>query len=108
MQGDFEPKRGQNSVRNGFSKNDSKSFGMLRSLIFSRFPPCWAHFARVPHVPSPPARSQYSVLMRDILGAFLGHIMELGGPRGLFDTGKSSCMWSVATISLHLAILNSF
>ena len=42
------------------------------------------------------------------LWAFLGHIVELEGPRGLFDTGKSSSMWSVATISLRLAGLNWF
>ena len=42
------------------------------------------------------------------LGVVLGHIMELEGPRGLFDTGKSNYMWRVATISLCLAVLNRF
>ena len=41
-------------------------------------------------------------------GAFCGHIVVLEGPKGLVDIGKSSCMWSVATISLRLAILNWF
>ena len=40
------------------------------------------------------------------LGAFLGHIVVLEGPKGLFGTEKSSCMWRVATISLRLAVLN--
>ena len=34
--------------------------------------------------------------------------MELEGRKGLVDTGKSSCMWSVLTVSLGLAILNVF
>ena len=34
--------------------------------------------------------------------------MELEGRKELFDTGKSSRMWSVPTISLRLAVLNGF
>ena len=34
--------------------------------------------------------------------------MELEGHKGLVDTGKSSRTWSVATVSLHLAVLNVF
>ena len=34
--------------------------------------------------------------------------MELEGRKELVDTGKSSCMWSVATVSLRLAVLNVF
>ena len=42
-------------------------------------------------------------------GAFwAGHIVELEGPRGLFGTGKSSCMGRVATISLQLAVFSRF
>ena len=37
-----------------------------------------------------------------LVGLFLGHIVELKGTRGLFDTVKSSRMWSVATVSLRL------
>ena len=39
---------------------------------------------------------------------FLGHIVESHGNKGLFITGKSRRMWSVATISLYLAVLNGF
>ena len=34
--------------------------------------------------------------------------MELEGRKELFDTGKSSRMWSVPTVSLCLAVLNRF
>ena len=34
--------------------------------------------------------------------------MELEGRKELFDTGKSSRMWSVRTVSLRLAVLNVF
>ena len=34
--------------------------------------------------------------------------MELEGRKGLVDTGKSSCMCSVPTASLRLAVLNVF
>ena len=41
-------------------------------------------------------------------GPFLGHIVELKGTRGLFDTLKSSRTLSVATVSLHLGVLPGF
>ena len=41
-------------------------------------------------------------------GLFPGHIMELEGRKELVDTGKSSHMWSVPTVSLRLAVLNVF
>ena len=34
--------------------------------------------------------------------------MELEGRKELLDTGKSSCTWSVHTVSLRLAVLNVF
>ena len=34
--------------------------------------------------------------------------MELEGRKELVDTGKSSCTWSVRTVSLRLAVLNVF
>ena len=34
--------------------------------------------------------------------------MELEGRKELIDTGKSSCTWSVPTVSLRLAVLNVF
>ena len=34
--------------------------------------------------------------------------MELEGPKELVDTGTSSRTWSVATVSLRLAVLNVF
>ena len=34
--------------------------------------------------------------------------MELEGRKELVDTGKSSCTWSVPTVSPHLAVLNVF
>ena len=34
--------------------------------------------------------------------------MELEGRKELVDTGMSSCMWSVPTVSLRLAVLNVF
>ena len=34
--------------------------------------------------------------------------MELEGRKELVDTGKSSCMWSVLTVFLRLAVLNVF
>ena len=43
-----------------------------------------------------------------LFGPFLGHIVELKGTRELFDTVKSSRTWSVATVSLRLAVLTGF
>ena len=43
-----------------------------------------------------------------LFGPFLGHIVELKGTRGLFDTMKSSRTCSVATVSLRLAVLTRF
>ena len=43
-----------------------------------------------------------------LFGPFPGHILELEGRKELVDTGKSSCMWSAPTVSLHLAVLNVF
>ena len=43
-----------------------------------------------------------------LFGPFLGHIVELKGTRGLFDTVKSSRTCSVATVSLRLAVLTRF
>ena len=34
--------------------------------------------------------------------------MELEGRKELVDTGKSSCTWSVPTVSLPFAVLNVF
>ena len=34
--------------------------------------------------------------------------MELEGDKGLFVTGQLRRMWSVATVSLHLAVLSGF
>ena len=34
--------------------------------------------------------------------------MELEGCKELVDTGKSSCTWSIPTVSLRLAVLNVF
>ena len=45
---------------------------------------------------------------RGLFGPFPGHIMELEGRKELVDTGKSSCTWSVPTVSLRLAVLNVF
>ena len=43
-----------------------------------------------------------------LFGPFLGHIVELKGTRGLFDTVKSSRTSSVATVSLRLGPLPGF
>ena len=43
-----------------------------------------------------------------LLGPFQGHIMELEGRKELVDTGKSSCTWSVPTVSLSLVVLYVF
>ena len=43
-----------------------------------------------------------------LFGPFLGHIVQLKGTGGLFDTGKSSHTWNVATISLRLGVLPGF
>ena len=43
-----------------------------------------------------------------LFGLFLGHIVELKGTRGLFDTAKSSRTCSVATVSLHLGVSPTF
>ena len=43
-----------------------------------------------------------------LFGPFLGHIVELKGTRGLFDTVKSSRTSSVATVSLRLGVLPGF
>ena len=43
-----------------------------------------------------------------LFGPFLGHIVELEGTRGLFDTAKSSGTWAVATVSLRLGVSPGF
>ena len=43
-----------------------------------------------------------------IFGPFLGHIVELKGTSGLFDTVKSSRTCSVATVSLCLGVSPGF
>ena len=43
-----------------------------------------------------------------LFGPFLGHIVELKGTRGLFDTVKSSGTCSVATASLRLGVSPGF
>ena len=43
-----------------------------------------------------------------LFGPFLGHIVELKGSIGLFDTVKSSRTCSVTTVSLHLGVLPGF
>ena len=40
--------------------------------------------------------------------AVLGHIVELKGTRGLFDTVKSSRTWSVAAVCLRLGVSPGF
>ena len=43
-----------------------------------------------------------------LFGPFLGHIVDLKGTRGLFDTVKSSRTWNVTTVSLCLGVLPGF
>ena len=43
-----------------------------------------------------------------LFGPSLGHIVELKGSRGLFDTAKSSRTWGVATLSLRLGVSPGF
>ena len=43
-----------------------------------------------------------------LFGPFLGHIVDLKGTRGLFDTVKSSRKCSVATVSLRLGVSPGF
>ena len=43
-----------------------------------------------------------------IFGPFLRRIVELKGKKGLLVTGQSRCRWSVATVSLCLAVLSGF
>ena len=43
-----------------------------------------------------------------LFGPFVGHIVELKGSIGLFDTVKSSRTWAVATVSLRLGVLPGF
>ena len=43
-----------------------------------------------------------------LFGPFFGHIVELKGTRGLFDTVKSSRTWAVATVSLCLGVSPGF
>ena len=43
-----------------------------------------------------------------LFGPFLGHVVELKGTRGLFDTVKSSRTWSVATVFLRLGVSPGF
>ena len=43
-----------------------------------------------------------------LFGPFLGHIVELRGTRGLFDTAKSSRTWPLATVSLRLGVSHGF
>ena len=43
-----------------------------------------------------------------LFGPFLGHIVQLKGTRGLFDTVKSSRTWDGATVSLRLDVLPGY
>ena len=43
-----------------------------------------------------------------LFGPCLGHIVELKGTRGHFDTVKSRCTWVVATVSLYLGVSPGF
>ena len=43
-----------------------------------------------------------------LVGPFLGHIAELKGTRGLFDTAKSSRTWALATVFLRLGVSPGF
>ena len=43
-----------------------------------------------------------------LFGPILGHIVELKGTRGLFDTAKSSCTCAIATVSLRLGVSTGF
>ena len=43
-----------------------------------------------------------------LFGPFLGHIVQLKGTRGLFDTVKSSRTCSVGTVSLRLGVAPGF
>ena len=43
-----------------------------------------------------------------LFGPFRGHIVELKGSRGLFDTVKSSRTWDVATASFRLGVSRGF
>ena len=43
-----------------------------------------------------------------LFGPFLGHIVELKGTRGLFDTVKSDRTWSAATVFLRLGVSPGF
>ena len=43
-----------------------------------------------------------------LFGPFIGHIVELKGTRGLFDTAKSSRTWSVTAVSLRLGVSPGF
>ena len=40
-----------------------------------------------------------------IFGPFLGHIVDLEGNKGLLVTGQSRRTWTIAPVSLHLAVL---
>ena len=51
---------------------------------------------------------QHLELLGGLFGPIPGHIIELEGRKGLVDTGKSSHMWSIPTVSLRLAVLNVF
>ena len=44
----------------------------------------------------------------NLFGLVLGHIVNFGGTRRLFDTRKSSRTWSVPTVSYCSAVLNGF
>ena len=54
------------------------------------------------------ARCADFVAFWHLFGPFLGHIVELKGTRGLFDTAKSSRACSVATVSLVLGVSPGF
>ena len=43
-----------------------------------------------------------------LFGPFLGHIVDLKGTRGLFDTVKPGRTWGVGTVCLHLAVMTGF
>ena len=54
------------------------------------------------------AHCAYFVAFWRPFGPFSGHIVELEGTRGVFDTVKSSRRCNVATVSLRLCVLPGF
>ena len=91
FQGILGYSKGQNGPPRAQELAKTTPICVLSHIVQDSLPLVWGYLRRV---------SQILGLFQAFLGAFLRHIVELEGTKGVFDTRKSTRTWSVPTISL--------